>query len=116
MLNLDTHILLYALMDDLNRREASVLSNDAWSISAIVLWEIGKLSELGRIPQCHLLLPAQSLILVNLQRKGVNLHEGNHDRHSRAFPAGESRHGQPVPDAYQAAKRGSLKDEGQSES
>lgn len=49
MLNLDTHILLYALVGDLIRREASLLSGDAWSISAIVLWEISKLSELGRI-------------------------------------------------------------------
>ncbi|HBA39197.1 MAG: hypothetical protein A2W66_07550 [Deltaproteobacteria bacterium RIFCSPLOWO2_02_56_12] len=49
MLNLDTHILLYALTGDLTRREASLLSGDAWSISAIVLWEISKLSQLGRI-------------------------------------------------------------------
>jgi PIN domain nuclease of toxin-antitoxin system len=49
MLNLDTHILLYALTDDLTRREAALLSRDTWSISAIVLWEISKLGELGRI-------------------------------------------------------------------
>lgn len=49
MLNLDTHILLYALTGDLTRREALLLSRDAWSISAIVLWEISKLAELGRI-------------------------------------------------------------------
>ncbi len=49
MLNLDTHILLYALTGDLTRRERSLLSNDAWSISAIVIWEITKLSQLGRI-------------------------------------------------------------------
>jgi PIN domain nuclease of toxin-antitoxin system len=49
MLNLDTHILLYALTGDLTRREVSLLSGDAWSISAIVLWEISKLAELGRI-------------------------------------------------------------------
>lgn len=49
MLNLDTHILLYALAGDLTRSEASLLSRDTWSISAIVLWEIGKLSELRRI-------------------------------------------------------------------
>ena len=49
MLNLDTHILLYALAGDLTTREASLLSNDTWSISAIVLWEIGKLHELRRI-------------------------------------------------------------------
>lgn len=49
MLNLDTHILLYALTGDLTRHETSLLSGDAWSISAIALWEISKLSELGRI-------------------------------------------------------------------
>ncbi len=49
MLNLDTHVLLYALTDDLTPRERALLSNDVWSISAIVLWEIAKLSELGRI-------------------------------------------------------------------
>ena len=49
MLNLDTHILLHALTGDVTRREAALLSGDAWSISAIVFWEISKLSELGRI-------------------------------------------------------------------
>src|SRR5574341_1144723 len=48
MLNLDTYILLYALTDDLTRRERALLSNETWSISAIVLWEIGKLAELAR--------------------------------------------------------------------
>ncbi len=49
MLNLDTHVLIYALTDDLTHRERELLSNDTWSISAIVLWEIAKLSEVGRI-------------------------------------------------------------------
>ena len=49
MLNLDTHVLLYALTDDLSARERRLLSNETWSISAIVLWEIAKLSELGHI-------------------------------------------------------------------
>ena len=49
MLNLDTHILLFALTDDLRPRERALLANETWSISAIVLWEIAKLSELGRI-------------------------------------------------------------------
>jgi len=49
MLNLDTHILLHALMGDLTRRESALLSRETWSISAIVLWEIGKLARLGRI-------------------------------------------------------------------
>jgi PIN domain nuclease of toxin-antitoxin system len=49
MLNLDTHVLIYALTDDLTPRERDLLSNETWSISVIVLWEIAKLSELRRI-------------------------------------------------------------------
>ena len=49
MLNPDTHVLLCALTGDLTSREYSLLSTDSWSISTIVLWEIAKLSELGRI-------------------------------------------------------------------
>ena len=49
MLNLDTHILLYALTGELTAKEARLLEADTWSISAIVLWEIAKLAELGRI-------------------------------------------------------------------
>jgi len=49
MLNLDTHVLLHALSDDLTDRERALLSEDTWSISAIVLWEIAKLAQLGRI-------------------------------------------------------------------
>lgn len=49
MLNLDTHILLYALCDGLTPAERRRLTEDEWSISAIVLWEISKLAELGRI-------------------------------------------------------------------
>ena len=49
MLNLDTHVLLHALAGKLTADEKRLLSNDTWSISAIVLWEICKLAELGRI-------------------------------------------------------------------
>jgi len=49
MLNLDTHILLHALTDDLRPRERALLLNETWSISGIVLWEIAKLAELNRI-------------------------------------------------------------------
>ena len=49
MLNLDTHVLLYALAGELKPAEANLLRRDSWSISAIVLWEISKLAELGRI-------------------------------------------------------------------
>jgi PIN domain nuclease of toxin-antitoxin system len=66
MLNLDTHILLYALADDLTARETALLANDSWSISAIVLWEIAKLAELGRI-EIDLDSPELGRILSGLQ-------------------------------------------------
>jgi len=49
MLNLDTHILLHAVGGHLSAAELRLLQNDRWSISAIVLWEIAMLAELGRI-------------------------------------------------------------------
>jgi PIN domain nuclease of toxin-antitoxin system len=49
MLNLDTHIFLFALADELTAKEARILAGDTWSISAIVLWEIAKLAQLRRI-------------------------------------------------------------------
>src|SRR5579864_8656666 len=49
MLNLDTHILLFAFTGELTTREGRLLSSSQWSISAIVLWELAKLTQLGRI-------------------------------------------------------------------
>jgi PIN domain nuclease of toxin-antitoxin system len=49
MLNLDTHVLLYAVTGALRPREKRVLSTNQWSVSAIVLWEIAKLAQLKRI-------------------------------------------------------------------
>jgi PIN domain nuclease of toxin-antitoxin system len=49
MLNLYTHVLLHAVAGVLTGREAKLLRADRWSISAIVLWEIAKLAQLGRI-------------------------------------------------------------------
>jgi PIN domain nuclease of toxin-antitoxin system len=49
MLNLDTHILLHAVTGDLRPAERRLLSTQRWSVSAIVLWEIAKLAQLGRI-------------------------------------------------------------------
>jgi PIN domain nuclease of toxin-antitoxin system len=49
MLNLDTHILIHALAGDLKRQERTLLATHQWSISAIVLWEVAKLVQLGRI-------------------------------------------------------------------
>jgi PIN domain nuclease of toxin-antitoxin system len=49
MLNLDTHVLIHAVAGKLTAREKQLLAGDRWSISAIVLWEIAKLAQLGRI-------------------------------------------------------------------
>ena len=49
MLNLDTHILVFALRGELRPRERNLLSTDEWSMSAIVPWELAKLAQLGRI-------------------------------------------------------------------
>lgn len=49
MLNLDTHVLMHAVGGKLTAREERLLNSDRWSISAIVLWEIAKLSQLKRI-------------------------------------------------------------------
>jgi PIN domain nuclease of toxin-antitoxin system len=49
MLNLDTHVLLYAVTGALTASEMRLLRQEQWSVSAIVLWEIAKLSQIGRI-------------------------------------------------------------------
>lgn len=49
MLNLDTHVLVHALGDRLTSREREILEADTWSISGIVLWEIAKLVQLGKL-------------------------------------------------------------------
>lgn len=49
MLNLDTHVLLHAFAGTLTKREFSLLEDEEWSISAIVIWEITKLTQLKKI-------------------------------------------------------------------
>ena len=49
MLNLDTHVLIHALRGDLKPRQKELLSGNTWGISAIVLWELAKLAQLGGI-------------------------------------------------------------------
>jgi len=49
MLNLDTHVLILALDGELKARERRLLAENQWGISAIVLWEISKLVQLGRL-------------------------------------------------------------------
>lgn len=49
MINLDTHILIYALLVELKSKEKYLLETKLWSISAIVWWEVAKLEQLGRV-------------------------------------------------------------------
>ena len=49
MLNVDTHVLLHAVAGVLRQREVDLLRGHQWSVSAIVLWEIAKLNQVGRI-------------------------------------------------------------------
>ncbi|HEX2721411.1 MAG TPA: PIN domain-containing protein, partial [Gemmatimonadaceae bacterium] len=49
MINLDTHVLLFALSGEVSVKERQVLAENTWSISAIVLWEVAKLVQLGRV-------------------------------------------------------------------
>lgn len=49
MLNLDTHILVLAINGELRPSEQAALARNPWSVSAIVLWELAKLVQLGRL-------------------------------------------------------------------
>jgi PIN domain nuclease of toxin-antitoxin system len=49
VINLDTHILIFALAGKLRSKERRSLDGETWGISEIVLWELAKLVELRRI-------------------------------------------------------------------
>ncbi|MCB1172498.1 MAG: PIN domain-containing protein [Leptospiraceae bacterium] len=49
MLNLDTHILIFLLEGELKPRETRLIKKNDLAISDIVLWELTKLHQLGRI-------------------------------------------------------------------
>jgi PIN domain nuclease of toxin-antitoxin system len=49
VVNLDTHVLVFALNGEITDRERRVLSANTWSLSAVVFWELAKLVQLGRI-------------------------------------------------------------------
>ena len=49
MVSVDTHILVFALTGEVTDKECRVLASNTWSVSAIVLWELAKLAQLGRI-------------------------------------------------------------------
>jgi PIN domain nuclease of toxin-antitoxin system len=49
VINLDTHVLVFALAGNVTAKERRVLAGSTWSISAIVFWELAKLVQLGRV-------------------------------------------------------------------
>ena len=49
MLNLDTHIVVFALQGELRPRERTLLERNEWTMSGIVPWELAKLVQLGRV-------------------------------------------------------------------
>lgn len=49
MLNLDTHTLVSLLSGDLTQQEHTLVVHQKLAISDIVLWELAKLVELGRL-------------------------------------------------------------------
>jgi len=49
MLNLDTHVLIHALSGTIRNPERELLAENQWGIASIVLWELAKLVQLGRL-------------------------------------------------------------------
>lgn len=72
MLNLDTHILIDALKGNLKATEHKLLTHHDWGISAIVFWEICKLSQLGRI-EMNLEDPEVSQVMSSLHVWPIDL-------------------------------------------
>jgi PIN domain nuclease of toxin-antitoxin system len=90
MLNLDTHILIQALQGSLTGKERQILSSDTWSISGIVLWEISKLVQLGRV-EMDLAEPEviRALSKVYTWLLTFDICRGIHDLDFRSDPADE---------------------------
>jgi PIN domain nuclease of toxin-antitoxin system len=49
VVNLDTHVLVFALQGTVTAQERRVLTQNTWTVSAVVFWELAKLAQLGRI-------------------------------------------------------------------
>lgn len=49
MVNLDTHILVFALSGKLTAAEEKVLTAEPWGVSDIVFWELSMLIRKGRV-------------------------------------------------------------------
>lgn len=49
VVSLDTHILVFALAGKLRPKERLTLDRETWSVCGIVLWELAKLVQIGRL-------------------------------------------------------------------
>ena len=73
MLNLDTHILVSLLIGELSEKELRFIERDELAISDIVLWELGKMIQLGRLrmdldsPEFRQCLRSLTIIPINLE-------------------------------------------------
>ena len=72
MLNLDTHIVIFAVTDRLRPREQALLEQEPWSVSAMVFWELGKLRQLGRL-NLELESPAVARVLETMHVWPIDL-------------------------------------------
>ena len=76
MLNLGTHILVFALSGNLTSIERKVLSAEKWGISDIVFWELSMLIQRGRIA-LDLADPTITRVLAELQVWPITLEIAN---------------------------------------
>jgi len=73
MLNLDTHILVALLSGDLSDRELRLIQGQQLAISDIVLWELAKMIQLGRLamdlegPEFRACLQSLTVIPITLE-------------------------------------------------
>ncbi|MCL2646970.1 MAG: type II toxin-antitoxin system VapC family toxin [Phycisphaerales bacterium] len=90
MLNLDTHILVFALSGNLTSTERKILSAEKWGGSDIVFWEIAMLIQRGRIA-LDLTDPAVARVLAELQVWPITLDIASaiHDLDFDSDPADE---------------------------
>jgi PIN domain nuclease of toxin-antitoxin system len=73
MLNLDTHILGFLLIGDLSARELRLVQGEQLVVSDIVLWELAKMIQLGRLdmdfdaPEFRQCLHSLKIVPINLE-------------------------------------------------
>ncbi|PYV81913.1 MAG: hypothetical protein DMG05_29060 [Acidobacteria bacterium] len=73
MLNLDTHILVFLLSGDLSDRELRLVQGEHLVVSDIVLWELAKMIQLGRldmdldVPEFRECLRSLTIVPINLE-------------------------------------------------